>query len=157
MKMKQLALCVTAGLVGGVGFAQETTATRVVAANTTAAMDQATTGTPAQSGDDAASTSMSALMAKNFSEEHLQVRWKAEEQLYKDAGIPEEKIQKLHDLNVATWRAMGAGEKTDYQSFIRERNAVLTPEEMQKLRTTQREAIAKRTRIKDEATTAPSM
>lgn len=144
---KQLVFCLAAGLAVSVSFAQETTATKVAAANTTAA----------ETGQDAAGTSMSALMAKNFSEEKLQERWKAEEKLYQDAGISEEKIQKLHDLNLSTWRAMAAGEKTDYQGFLRERNAVLTPEEMQNLRKAQRDAIAKRVRLKDEGTTAPQM
>ncbi len=150
-------LATSAGFATSPGFSEDTTATKVAAANTTAAMTQATTGTAAQTGDDAGGTSMSALMARNFSEEKLQARWNTEEKLYRDAGIPEEKIKKLHELNVATWKAMASGEKTDYQAYIRERNALLTQEEMQKLRTTQREAIAKRVGQRDDSTSGPGM
>ncbi len=156
MKMKQAAFCLAAGLTVSVGFAQDAPATKVAEANTTAAVAQSTSGTSALVGEDSASTSMSSLMAKNFSEEKLQARWKSEEQLYRDADIPEDKIKKLYDLNLTTWRAMASGEKTDYQAYIRDRNSILTPEEMKNLRTTQREAIEKRTSQRDGATTTAS-
>lgn len=148
---KHMAICAALGLATGLAFAQSEKAVTIPGGATTSTAD-------------AAHTSMSALMAQNFTEEKLQARWKAEENLYKQSGLSEDKIQKLHDLNVKTWKAMASGEKTDYEAFIRERNAILTPEEMQKLRTTQRQAITERikqrhdttTATKDEATT-PSM
>jgi hypothetical protein len=55
-------------------------------------------------------------------------------QIYRKAGIPEEKIQKLRELDMKAWSAQTNGEKIDYSAIRKERMNVLTPEEIDKLR-----------------------
>jgi hypothetical protein len=55
-------------------------------------------------------------------------------EIYRKAGIPEEKIQKLRELDMKAWSAQTNGEKIDYSAIRKERMNVLTPEEIDKLR-----------------------
>lgn len=72
--------------------------------------------------------------ARLFTQEQFEKRWKVEEQMYKDAGIGEEKIKKLHDLNAEVWKARAEGNKADFQKIMKERQQVLSQEEVQKIR-----------------------
>lgn len=97
---------------------------------TTATRDAATTATrPA----DTNTTAMD-VRARNFSEENFNKRWATEESVYSEAGVSEENIAKLREINYTQWKAIGAGQRGNVQEVTRAMRELLTPEQFQEVR-----------------------
>lgn len=148
------AACVSALMLSGVAMAQDniTTATapaaepvRAVALTTTTA-NQSTSGqallSDARTTRTANSTTMTAAR-RQFTQQMFEERWKNEENMYREAGISEDKIQKLRDLNSRMWEARSSGERSDFQTIMRERAEILTQQEVEKIREIRRSQIEK--------------
>ncbi len=142
--MKRYTLCMAIGIVGCFAVAQEQNYTQLgaVATTGTATNLTGTTGTALQSN--IAGTTASEMIQRSFSQENFDKRWETEVQMYKDAGISEEKIQKLKDINQKMWNARAKGESADFQELSRQRREILSPDEIEKLRNTRRDMIQKR-------------
>lgn len=117
-------------------------------------MAVAQTTAPASSNAATTATERANPAARLFTQEQFEKRWKVEEQMYKDAGISEEKIQKLHDLNSEVWKARADGSKADFQKIMKERQKVLSQEEVQKIRDMRREKMESQLAERRAATTA---
>jgi len=135
--MKHLLLCAALAVTSSVAFAQETTPE---GENTTATAQLATTA--------------SAAMANNFTQEAFEKRWKLEESMYKEAGISEDKIAKLYEINQTLWKARSSGEKIDFPALSRQRSEILTKEDMKKLMDVRRNMVNKRLDSDTSETTA---
>jgi len=136
--MKHLVLCATVAIASTVAFAQE--ATSPATGNTTASAQRATTA--------------SAAMANNFTQEAFEKRWKLEESMYKEAGISDDKITKLYEINQTLWKARASGEKIDFPALSRQRSEILTQDDMKKLMEVRRNMVNKRLGSNNSATTA---
>lgn len=145
-------VCVSALMLSGVAMAQDNTTTatvpaaepvRAVALTTTTA-NQSTSGqallSDARTTGTANTTTMTAAR-RQFTQQMFEERWKNEENMYREAGISEEKIQKLRDLNSRMWEARSAGERSDFQTIMRERSEILTQQEIEKIRDIRRNQI----------------
>ncbi len=145
-------VCVTALMLSGVSMAQDNTTTatastpepvRAIALTTTTAT-QSTSGqallSDARTTGSANTTTMTAAR-RQFTQQMFEERWKNEEKMYREAGISEEKIKKLRDLNSRTWEARSSGERSDFQTIMRERAEILTQEEVEKIRNIRRSQI----------------
>jgi hypothetical protein len=66
--------------------------------------------------------------------------WTMREKSYRDAGISDDRIEKLKELELKAYTAAQNGEKLDYKALREERSRIITPEEDKKLQ----EARAKR-------------
>ena len=135
--MKHLLLCAALAVVTTVAFAQETSP---AAGNTTAAAQRATTASEA--------------IANNFTQEAFEKRWKLEESMYKEAGISEDKIKKLYDINQKLWNSRASGEKIDFPALSRQRSEILTKEDTTKLMEVRRNMMNKRLDNDSSSTTA---
>ena len=116
-------------------FAQETNYT---------VLDGSTSGTRATTASAVARnepTSASEAAAKHFGQENFEKRWAAEEKMYKDAGISQEKIDKLREMNEKIWKARASGEKIDFKALSDERAKILSKEDMQKFRQLRTKAV----------------
>lgn len=131
---KHLLLTMAVSIFAPSAFAQLTTPV-VETANTTAAQVQATTATQPMS------TAAGNTTATAFSAESFEQRWEKEAEMYREAGIAEEKIEQLRQLNQETWDARASGNRVDFQQLSRKRAAILTREEVQKLRDVRRQKI----------------
>lgn len=127
-------------------FAQEREYT--VLDGSTSATARSTTGTEAMAttatqnmGRNAASTTGSRYMAQRYSQENFDRSWKVESDMMKEAGISDEKIEKMHEITKKMWDARAKGETADWQELVKERAAVLSPEDMQKFREARQEAM----------------
>lgn len=138
--MKRYALCMILCTAGCLAFSQEQSYTTLGAATTgTATNLTGTTGTAVAPGD--ANSTAAEMIRRNFSEENFEKRWEMEEGLYKEAGISEEKIARLKEINKKMWDARAKGEKTNFEELSRQRQEVLSSEEIEKLRNTRRNMI----------------
>jgi len=126
--LKNVAICLAVMLAGAVAVAQPEAATPGAAAaqSTETVVRNATT---------------TASASRLFTPEAFEARWKVEEKSYRDAGISEEKISKLHELQSRIWKARAEGGKVDFPAIMKERAAVLNDEEIQKIRDLRRKQI----------------
>ncbi len=151
---KQLLLAMAVAFAATTGSAQDNETT-VVDANTTAAAAATTGAVNLREGLDNDTTGTAAVPPQ-FSEEQFERRWETESRMYREAGISEEKIKRLHDITQKTWNARARGEKLDFQELGRQRSEILDQEDMQKLREVRRKAISDRINDnKDTNSTSP--
>lgn len=92
---------------------------------------------------DAKPTSGSTLANRYYNDDIFEARWKREAAIYKEAGIADDKIEKVHDLNHQLWKARGNGEKLNYPELVRKRAQLLTPAELLKVRQIRDKSIGK--------------
>lgn len=78
---------------------------------------------------DAKPTSGSTFANRYYNEEIFEARWKRESAIYKEAGIADDKIEKIRELNHQQWKARGNGEKLNYPELVRKRAELLSPAE----------------------------
>lgn len=121
--------------------AQLTTATAQATTGTAEAGVTITTATAAQATTGTVSATTGTAAASRFTQEMFEKRWQTEEATYRDAGISEEKIQKLHDLNQKVWEARNAGKRSEYQEIMKQRAEILDSEEIEKVREARRKKI----------------
>lgn len=93
-------------------------------------------------------------ITRGLTPEMFERRWASEEQLYKEAGIPDEKIQKIKTINQKVWNARANGEKIDFHELNRERQAIFTEEETKKYRDLLQQRIPENLRGRDYRTSA---
>lgn len=147
MKIAYAAALAVAMTAGAAMADSETTAT----AQATTATVQATTGTAhagtrittatAEATTATAAATTGTANSQRFTQEMFEKRWQTEEATYRDAGISEEKIQKLHELNKRVWEARNAGKRSEYQEIMKERAEILNPSEIEKMREARRKKI----------------
>lgn len=110
-------------------------------------------GTPATTTTRSAQSYTTAAIAeKYFSDEMFERQWQNEEQLYRSAEIPDEKIKKLHELKKKQWQARRTGERVNYAQLVRQVSQVLSQEELERVTSQRTERI--REVLADGATSA---
>jgi hypothetical protein len=152
---KHLLFGLAVGLATTAAMAQVAPVPAVANASTTATDIRATTAT-GQLESGTGNTTSSAAVPSQFAADRFKERWQKEEQMYKDAGLSEEKIEKLRQLSQETWNARAGGEKIDFQDLKRKRAELLDAEDMKKLREVRRQTINETLEQKDGASTAPA-
>ena len=95
----------------------------------------------------------SPLGNRGLTAEHFEKRWAQEEKVYKEAGISDEKIAKLKEINQKIWDARANGEKVDFRELNRQRTDVLTEEEMKSYREVLNSRIPEQLRNRDRHST----
>ena len=114
--MKYLVLAIAVSAAGAVGFAQP-------------ADSAVTSSTEMTSSSPRMQTARELKMTTAIMER----MWSNREQMYKEAGLSEDRIAKLKELEMHAYSARQSGEKLDYAAMREERNKIITPEEQKKL------------------------
>lgn len=115
--------------------------TELTSATKTAGATQLTSATQTTSATKA--TTATRPTSRLFTQEQFEQRWEKESQMYRDAGIDEDKIKEIHDLNSRVWKARAEGNKADFQKIMKERQQILTQEEIGKIRDLRRKQMDK--------------
>src|SRR5690606_28297108 len=92
---------------------------------TTGSAQRATTATDQMSTGTGTTT---AAISQYFTPDRFEERWTKEKEMYEEAGISEDKIEKLRELNQSTWDARAAGEKINFQDLNRKQSEILSQE-----------------------------
>ncbi|MGI8907333.1 MAG: hypothetical protein ACR2IE_12675 [Candidatus Sumerlaeaceae bacterium] len=107
----------------------------VVCALPIAADAQSTGTTSTVSGMDASSTGTGSMppRTRTMTTSTVERLWSRLGEQYRQAGVPEDRIQKLKELDMKAVSAQASGEKVDLVEIRQERDKLITPEEKEKL------------------------